>query len=293
MQRYAAVRHRAKQKSMQSAARGSRARHIYNNMVSDFHNDLLTCCKKPNFSLLAQASPCVCAVYGGGRTFEQVRDIVHFFFAHRREGMYLSLEDASWLNEENIEEVCGWNPVCVSLTHNESNALAGGCMGEGGLTPLGKRAVSTLAQRGIFVDCAHLNAKSMEEVSDLAPVVNSHTCFCAVNAHPRNITDEQIAKILSAGGLIGVTFVGKFLSEGRASAQDIFRHTDHAVQKFGIWGVCFGSDFFGTDDLPSDVQNFEQEEKMRALFLAAGYSVSDTEKIFRENLQKFLAKNCR
>ena len=184
-------------------------------MVSDFHNDLLTCCKEPDFSLLAQASPCVCAVYGGGRTFEQVRDIVHFFFAHRREGMYLSLEDASWLNEENIEEVCGWNPICVSLTHNESNALAGGCMGEGGLTPLGKRAVSTLAQRGIFVDCAHLNAKSMEEVSDLAPAVNSHTCFCAVNAHPRNITDEQIAKILSAGGLIGVTFVGKFLSEGK------------------------------------------------------------------------------
>ena len=61
----------------------------------------------------------------------------------------------------------------------------------------------------------------------------------------------------------------------------------------GSGGVCFGSDFFGTDDLPSDVQNFEQEEKMRALFLAAGYCVSDTEKIFRENLQNFLAKNCR
>ncbi len=271
----------------------TRARHIYNNMVSDFHNDLLTFCEQPDLSLLKQASPCVCAVYGGGRTFEQVRTIVHCFFANRKKGMYLSLEDASWLNDENIGEVCSWRPVCVSLTHNRDNKLAGGCMDGGGLTERGKRMVRVLAQEGIFIDCAHLSGQSMAQVLSLAPAVNSHTCFNAVYPHFRNIGDALAKEILDGGGMIGITFVGKFLTGGKADAQDVFRHADHAVQKFGIGGFCFGSDFFGTDDLPAGVRNFEEEEKMRSLFFGAGYSVADTERLFRVNLQNFLAKNCR
>lgn len=269
------------------------ARHIINNMIADFHNDILTAMKDPDLSLTAGASACVCAVYGGGRTFGQVRALVEKFFRERSEGLYLSLEDASWLDDDNIDEVCRWRPVCVSLTHNGQNALAGGCLSEGSLSARGKRMALALAAAGIPVDCAHLNPQSMAQVSELVPVVDSHTCFYAVNAHPRNLMDWQIQSILSAGGLVGVTFVGKFLCQGTASSRDIFRHVDHAVQKYGADGICFGSDFYGTDDLPADLKNYEQAENLQGLFLRAGYTPADVEKIFRGNLQNFLAKNRR
>ena len=270
-----------------------RARHIIDSMIADFHNDLLTARREPDYSLLAGASPCVCAVYGGGRTFVQVRALVSRFFATRGEGLYLSLEDASWLDDDNIEEVCSWQPVCVSLTHNGQNALAGGCLGGGDLTSRGERMVRALAAAGIFIDCAHLNPQSMAQVAELAPVVDSHTCFCAVHPHPRNLEDWQIERILSSGGLVGVTFVGKFLCQGTASSRDIFCHVDYAVQKFGADAICFGSDFFGTDDLPADVKGYGQTERLRECFVRAGYTLAEIEKIFRGNLQNFLTKNCR
>ncbi len=261
-------------------------------MIADFHNDFLTSEGGGDLAKIARETECcVCAVYTGGRGIAEVRRIVGRFRQKREKNLYLSLEDASYLDESTAEEVCGWEPVCVSLTSNGSNVLAGGCLSDGGLTARGRKAVRALCERGIAVDCAHLNARSFYDVSEETPlIVNSHTCFNGVCRHPRNIDDWQIRAVCERGGLIGIAFVGKFLSDAPASAQDVFRHVDYAVQKFGDGHFCFGSDFCGTDDLPRGLANYAEAENLRDLFFKAGYPQASVNKIFAENLRRFLAK---
>ena len=271
----------------------TRTRDIYYiQMIADFHNDVLT--KEDGSELVGvseKVKSCVCAIYTGARSMDTIRGIVRKFQKEKRKNLFLALEDASYLEERNIEEVCGWNPVSVSLTWNARNGLGGGCMSEGGLTERGRCVAKRLAESGIALDCAHLNARSFYDLLDEVPgLVNTHTCLNGVYRHPRNLEDAQIKEIVARGGLIGIAFVGKFLSADRAGMQDVFYHMDYAVQKFGDDHFCFGTDFNGTDDLPEGLKNYEDTESLRDLFYKAGYSQRSVEKIFVENLQNFLAK---
>ena len=156
-----------------------------------------------------------------------MRAIAEDFFRRGHDNLFLTLEDASYLGCATDDEVLGWGPACVSLTWNYENGLAGGCFSETGLTRRGERAVAMLGERGIALDCAHLNIRSFCDVLDFpAEIVNTHTCMYALHPHPRNIKDWQIREIAERGGLVGVTFVGKFLGEGRRSSEDIFRRPE-------------------------------------------------------------------
>ena len=125
----------------------------YKYMIADFHNDFLTSEGGGDLAKIARETECcVCAVYTGGRGIAEVRRIVGRFRQKREKNLYLSLEDASYLDESTAEEVCGWEPVCVSLTSNGSNALAGGCLSDGGLTARGRKAVQARGMKAIVVD---------------------------------------------------------------------------------------------------------------------------------------------
>ena len=266
---------------------------VYKMNVSDFHNDILTSANQKHLHILsAQTVRCVCAIYGGRRCFQQVEDIVRFFENNREKNLYLALEDANYLSKENIETICSWKPICVSLTWNWQNELAGGCYSDGGLSKKGKEIVKVLTGNGIYIDCAHLNRKSFYAVADMTSlIVNTHTCLCAVHPHQRNIDDVQIRELIERKGLIGITFVGKFLSNGGASVQDVFRHIDHGVQKFGDRWFCLGTDFNGSKDFPPNLRAYAQMDNLFDLFVKAGYPLATIRSVFFENLQNFLTKH--
>ena len=261
--------------------------------IADFHCDILTAMSTPDLKgLSSQTDRCACAIFTGNRSFLQVRAIAEDFFRRGHDNLFLTLEDASYLGCATDDEALGWGPACVSLTWNYENGLAGGCFSETGLTRRGERAVAMLGERGIALDCAHLNIRSFCDVLDFpAEIVNTHTCMYALHPHPRNIKDWQIREIAERGGLVGVTFVGKFLGEGRRSSEDIFRHVDYGVQKFGANLFCFGTDFWGTDDLPAGVSGYACAEELAGLFIKAGYGKPAIKKIFRGNLRNFLMKH--
>ena len=66
-------------------------------------------------------------------------------------------------------------------------------------------------------------------------------------------------------------------------------HFDYGVQKFGDELFCFGTDFNGTSDLPDGLKDYCQMDEFIELFLKAGYSSASINKLFRENLMRFLA----
>lgn len=260
-------------------------------MIADFHNDFLTS-GSGNIQEISKKTACaVCAVYRGARSYYDIVNIVHGFLKDRPKNLYLGLEDVGYADESNLDEICSWRPVYVSLTWNGRNELAGGCGASGGLTDKGRRAVRRFAAEKIPIDCAHLNAESFREVLDCGAFpVDSHTCLNAVWRHARNLDDRQVKEITARGGLIGITFVEKFLCAGRANAEDVFRHVDHGVQACGLKNFCLGTDYFGADRFAAGLENYEGEEELRICFLKRGYSRTDVDRIFAQNLQNFLSK---
>ena len=268
------------------------ALHIYGlyMLVSDFHNDILTTSGDIN-TLSGETAACVCALFRGNRSFAELRRIAENFKSAKLQNLYLGLEDIGYFTEERAEEIFSWRPVYASLTWNGENALAGGCMSEGRLTAKGKYLVGRLSGHCIYIDCAHLNRASFVDLLKCEPygLVDSHTCLNGVFRHPRNLEDWQAKEIAACGGLIGIALVGNFLrEEGDATAEDVFRHIDYGVSKFGIQAICLGTDFNGTDNLPKEIRSYVGLDCLIERCCRAGYSDAAIKKIFTNNLQNFL-----
>ena len=121
-----------------------------------------------------------------------------------------------------------------------------------GLTGAGRELVAACNERGILVDCSHLNRRGFFEVAELSstPLVATHSNAHAVCASSRNLDDEQLDAIRDSGGVVGVNFAVNFLRadgtlDPETGLDDVCRHVDHLVERMGIDHVAFGSDFEG------------------------------------------------
>jgi len=176
----------------------------------------------------------------------------------------------------------------ISLTWNNDNKFAGGAYGTGGLTEAGARAVKKLSSN-TYIDCVHLNQKSFYGIADITDkIIVSHTAFSGVRKHPRNISDEQIKIILERGRGCGLALVGDFLSPSKADISDVVRHIDYFVQKFGGSGLFIGTDFFGTDDLPEGLTDYDSFYALKYRLESLGYPDSAIKNIFSENYPRII-----
>lgn len=144
----------------------------------------------------------------------------------------------------------------LSLCYNKGNALAGGALTDGGLTPLGREVALLLREEGIILDLSHLNHPSTDDLLALLPdgVVATHSNCFALRDHPRNLTDGQIRALIQKEGLMGINFYPPFLTDGRyATISDILVHVRHVLNLGGERILAFGSDFDGIDRTPTDL----------------------------------------
>jgi len=200
-----------------------------------------------------------------------------------------AFEDISFVDD--ITKLLEVNPLYCSLTWNYDNKFAGGALQDGELTGLGKDAIEFLNSANIPLDTAHLNRKSFfEAVTCADKVLCSHTCFDYVCSHPRNLTDEQIIYIIEKKGIIGITFVSEFLSDSIAKIDDIIRHIDYFVQKFGVKNLAIGTDFLGTAPVDG-ISNYFDISKISNRLVGLGYSQEAINQIFFKNAQEFFIKN--
>ncbi|MCL2797345.1 MAG: dipeptidase [Firmicutes bacterium] len=118
--------------------------------------------------------------------------------------------------------------------------------------------------------------------------LNSHTCLKSIHSHPRNLTDAQIKLLLSCGGVVGITAVAQFMGkpEKQGARADYLRQIDSFAQKFGISGLCIGSDFNGTDPVEG-LSSYADFEFLAQDLFKLGYSANDVERIFHGNAERF------
>lgn len=153
--------------------------------------------------------------------------------------------------------------VYLTLTHDGHNdlsdsarpkpALGDAAAEHGGLSTLGRAAITEMNARGLMVDVSHVAKSGMLQAAALSrsPVVATHTACAALCAHPRGVDDEQLDALRACGGLAQITAVPSFLKTpepnrpGQATVADLVDHVEYAVRRIGLDHTGISSDFDG------------------------------------------------
>jgi len=217
-------------------------------------------------------------------------------FREKFPDVLLHIEDLWFVNEQNVDELLECKPFSVGLVWNENNNLAGGALGDGGVAPLGKKIIEKLVDNGVTIDLAHLNKQSFFDVADILmengkKLLCTHTCFDEICPHTRNLNRLQLQTIVYSGGLVGLTLVGSFLTpSGCATMDDVYNHIKYFMDNFGEDNLAIGTDFFGTDDLPKGLKNYQNLTKFRRFLTKNGMKNTTINKIFHGNATRFFSE---
>jgi membrane dipeptidase len=202
---------------------------------------------------------------------------------------FLGIEGAHALDGklENLDRLYAAGYRMIGLAHFFDNEFAGSAhgAGKGGLTPLGKELVKKLEEKKIFIDLAHASPKTIDDVLLLAtrPVLVSHTGVRGTCDNQRNLSDEQLKKIATAAGLVGIGFWDTATCGKTATA--IAKAIRHAVNIMGVDHVALGSDFDGAITAPFDASGMVL---ITDALLQEQFTEAEIRKIMGENLIRTL-----
>lgn len=186
----------------------------------------------------------------------------------------------------------------MSLAWNHRNRLGDGVgrpNARRGLTSLGRDTVREMERLGVIIDVSHLNERTFWQVAEAAtgPIVATHSNAFGICKNPRNLTDAQIRAISGRGGFIGLNFVSGFLNDsGEASLDDVVRHARHIAEVGGMETLAIGSDFDGTQMLPTGLEHIGKMGRLIAAFRRAGFSRADIDAISHKNFLRVFRKVC-
>lgn len=148
-------------------------------------------------------------------------------FSNKQEGrfsVFLGLENGSPIGNsfDRLKWFYDRGVRYVTLCHSSDNQICDSCASKvkrwGGLSPFGKELVDEMNRLGILIDVSHISDASFYDVLKYSdrPVVATHSCCRALCSHPRNMTDDMIRSLASAGGVIQINFYPLFLDSGFA-----------------------------------------------------------------------------
>ncbi|WP_051189187.1 dipeptidase [Halalkalibacillus halophilus] len=141
----------------------------------------------------------------------------------------------------------------VGLTWSRRNFAADGChftMEEedrgGGLTKFGEALVTEAERLGMIIDVTHINDRGFEDVFRFnnGTIIASHSDAREVTETPRNLTDNQLKRIASRGGVAGINVVS-LIASGDANKGDVnilVDHIEHMKKTVGIDYIGLGLD---------------------------------------------------
>ena len=255
-------------------------------MFFDLHNDFPTVIEFSRFSgYIERAHGTVTAViwtseFGDYEATDRVNNLTDLLSGF---GAPVAIEDLGFLEIKNAEEKFDFSRYFYcSLTWNYDNIYAGGALSLGKLTARGRALINKI--NGLCaLDTAHLNKQSFYPAVDAAKrPMCSHTGF---TCYERCLDDEQIKALISRQGIIGLSAVKKFT--GATNAKELAQSIDSFSQRYGTDALCLGTDFFGSDDLPSDFNDYNGIDALIIELNKLGYTEEDTNKFLYKNAQRF------
>ena len=184
--------------------------------------------------------------------------------------------------------------VYMTLCHNGDNDICDSARKSnnehGGVSQFGADVIREMNRLGMMIDLSHASEKTFYDALDISqvPVVCSHSSCRNLCDHPRNLTDEQMKRLASKGGVMQVTFYEGFLrQDAKASLMDAIEHINHAVNIMGIEHVGIGTDFDGDGGVPGLAHAGELINLTRSL-LRERYSEADLRLLWGENFLRVM-----
>lgn len=223
-------------------------------------------------------------------------DVYRFEDDELRSSLF-SIEGGAGLFPDSPElEVLRAGGLCVLGMAWETNELASSAWDKNdtGLTELGRKMVKRCDSLGIISDVSHLSDKSFYGLMEESgyPVLATHSNFREICSSQRNLTYEMAKMIVDRGGVIGLNLCPEFLKDGRdAGLDDILRHVDYALEKFGDTCLGFGFDIDGIEHYPKGIRTDMSIHDQVIELLLERYSYDTVEKIAGKNVMNFLKSN--
>ena len=196
---------------------------------------------------------------------------------------------------QNVQHFANRGVVYITLCHNGDNDLcdsARGCNTHGGVSRFGEQVIREMNRLGLMVDLSHAAEKSFYDALDISqtPIVCSHSSCRALCDHPRNLTDDQMRRLATHGGVMQVTLYNGFLvKDGDATILDAIAHLEHAISVMGIDHVGLGTDFDGDGGICGLRDSSELLQFTRQL-LSRHYSERDIQKIWGGNFLRVMSQ---
>lgn len=220
-------------------------------------------------------------------------------------GFILSMEGADpILYPEQVQEWYDAGLRIIGPAHYGPSPYALGHNLEGGLLPQGPALLKEMERVGMILDVTHLSDGCFFEALDIygGPILASHHNCRTLVPDPRQLSDEQIKRIVARGGVIGAALDAWMLHPGWVRGQTtpesadvrlerMIDHYDHICQLAGnARHIAIGTDLdggFGREQSPRDLDTIADLQTLPELLRKRGYDAAAIEGIMYGNWLRF------
>ena len=220
-------------------------------------------------------------------------------------GVILSFEGCDPIADP--DDAHAWYELGVraaGLTHYGAGQFAFGTGTNGPLKAEARELLNAFEELGIALDVTHLCDQSMAEALDLfgGPVFASHHNCRALVPGERQLSDEQIRRLIARNAVIGTAFDAWMLHPGWVRGETdrsvvhisaAADHTDHVCQIAGNSNhIALGTDLdggFGYNQTPTGLDRYADLQAFCGVLGRRGYSENDINSIFHGNWLRFFA----
>jgi membrane dipeptidase len=220
-------------------------------------------------------------------------------------GFILSMEGADpVLYPEQVQRWWDMGLRIIGPAHYGVSPYAHGTGTEGGLFERGPALLREMQRVGIILDVTHLSDQCFDEAMDLygGPVLASHHNCRSLVPDQRQLTDDQIKKLVSRGAVIGAAFDTWMLVPNWVRGQTTPQETgvclnhvvDHIDRVCQLAGNCkhaaLGTDLdggFGKEQSPLDLDTIADLQKFPELLRRRGYRDDDIRAVLCGNWVRF------
>lgn len=218
-------------------------------------------------------------------------------------GFILSMEGADpVLSPKQLGEWWEAGLRIIGPAHYGVSPYAHGTGTVGGLFPQGPELLKEMDRIGMILDVTHLSDQCFDEALDIyhGPVLASHHNCRALVPDQRQLTDDQIKRLIERNAVIGTALDAWMLYSGWIRGQTqpevvaleaMIDHIDHVCQLAGnTRHAAIGSDLdggFGTEQTPRDLNTIADLQRVPDMLRQRGYSAEDIAGICHGNWIRF------